>query len=171
MKNDIIIRKLETSDAVHILDWMNDEDIMKNFRINKKNCNMDSVLKFINDSYNDENIHFAISDLSNQYIGTISLKNINLVNMNAEYAIVLKKEFHGKGIAKQASKLILKFGFEDLKLEKIYLNVLSKNERAIELYKSLGFNYEGTFKKHVKIKFKLEDINWFAMQREEFNYD
>jgi len=46
-----------------------------------------------------------------EYAGTVSLKNINYVDRHAEYAIVVRKEFWGTGVAKDATEAIIDYGF------------------------------------------------------------
>ena len=48
--------------------------------------------KFVENSFREDQQHFAIiDDQDDEYLGTISLKNIDLKNKNAEYAISTRK--------------------------------------------------------------------------------
>lgn len=59
---------------------------------------------------------------------------------SAEYHIFIgEKEYWGKGIAEEASRQILKYGFEIRGLKYVYLHVREDNVRAVRLYKKLGF--------------------------------
>lgn len=80
-------------------------------------------------------------------VGLIGLLNIDKVNNKAEYYICIgETQYKGKGIGKAATKLLLSYGFEELKLKKIYLNVDSENIAACNLYEKSGFVCEGEFK-------------------------
>lgn len=119
------------------------------------------VTQYIKDSLVDtQNRHFAIVDANNTYLGTISLKNIDLVNKHAEYAIVLRKAFWGKGVGKQASLLLIDFA-KQISLHKIYLNVLSTNTSAIQLYEKLGFRKSGVYKDHILRDGRYHDLDYF----------
>ena len=61
----------------------------------------------------------------------------------------------------KATKNIIEFAFNKLKLKKIYLNVMSNNVRAIKFYKKMEFQYEGTFKQHIKIQNQFKRFNNF----------
>ena len=98
-----------------------------------------------------------------EYLGTISLKNIDLKNKNAEYAISTRKKARGTGANQQATESLLKYGFDKLQLHRIYLNVLSSNKRAISFYKKCGFIYEGKFKDHLFIDDRYQDLEWYAI--------
>lgn len=162
----IKLRLLENKDVPFMLEWMADKDITCFFQNEFEKMNKKNVYEFIKKSFTDVNKHFAIIDDEDEYLGTISLKNISFKNKNAEYAIVTRKSTWGKGISNVATKEILKYAFEDLKLHKVYLNVLSNNYRAIKFYEKMGFNYEGEFKHHIKLDNKYEDLKWFGIINE-----
>ncbi len=146
-----MLRKLESRDVTGMLEWMHDERVAKNFRFDFMSMTKEKALDFISHSFTDENQHFAIVDAQNNYVGTISLKNISAADSNAEYAIVLRREFWGKGYAQKATAEILDYAFNTLNLHKVYLNVLEENIRANKFYKKFGFAYEGTFKEHLRL--------------------
>jgi RimJ/RimL family protein N-acetyltransferase len=80
---------------------------------------------------------FAICVDSN-YIGNIQLTSI--ANESAEYHIFIgEQEYWGKGIAAEASHLLLRYGFDVLGLNCIYLSVKEDNLNAIKLYERLSF--------------------------------
>ena len=47
-----------------------------------------------------------------------------------------------KGYAKEASKRVLKYCFEELKLSKITLGVIQENTSAVKLYEKIGFTID-----------------------------
>lgn len=162
------LRKLEIKDAKGILEWMKDSSINCYFRFNPDNISEESVKQFIIKSQNDsENYHFAIVNERDEYLGTISLKNVDNISKNAEYAISLRKCSIGKGISRYATEQILFFGFKELGLNKIYLNVYSDNIRAIKFYEKAGFKYEGEFIKHIYSNGKYKNLRWYAIFKED----
>ena len=81
---------------------------------------------------------------SGKFIGNIDFDNITL--SNAEIGIVVNEEFQNRHYGLEALKRFIDYGFNDLKLEEIYLVVYSNNYRAIHLYEKLGFVPYKTFK-------------------------
>lgn len=143
----ITLRPLKIEDKVLMKEWMLDPEVTQFFRFNE--FNDFKVTNFINNSINDvSNKHLAIINESDEYLGTISLKNIDLLNHHAEYAIVLRKKYWGKGIGKISTQLILDYAIQQ-GLHKIYLNVLKTNSSAIKLYTSCGFIESGVYKDHL----------------------
>lgn len=79
-------------------------------------------------------------------VGVIGLLNIDRYNRKAEYYITIgENSYKQKGIATKASRLLIEYAFNNLKMHKIYLTVDARNENAIGLYKKIGFRQEGYF--------------------------
>ena len=106
------IRKLEKKDTLNMFNWMHDIETVKYFNIDFSKKTIEDCEKFIENSFTDTNINFAIVDDNDNYLGTITLKNIDKQNKNAEYAIVVDSKYHGKGVSNFATKEILKYAYE-----------------------------------------------------------
>lgn len=90
-----------------------------------------------------EDSYFAIL-LEDFALGYMGLKKIHPIFHSASLGIILDANYMGKGIGNQAVHWILDYGFCQLNLKKIDLEVLPWNERAIRLYQGLGFEKKGT---------------------------
>jgi len=167
------LRKLEEKDVNGMLEWMHDPDININFRFDAESMTEEKALNFIakaNKDYDEGTAYnFAIADESDEYLGTISLKDINNTDKTAEYAISLRKKAQGKGVAVKATKKVLEYAFETLNLNKVYLNVLSYNTRAINLYEKCGFIYEGEFREHICIRGRYESLKWYGILKKDYD--
>lgn len=164
------LRQLKEKDAPYMLEWMKDSKVNCFFRFNADDISLNSTINFINNCKNDKNsFHFAIVDDRDEYLGTVSIKNIDMIALNGEYAIALRYKSQGLGVGRFATNEILKFAFTKLKLERVYLNVLSDNEHAISFYEKSGFIYEGEFYKHIKIRNELKNLKWYRMMRSEYD--
>jgi len=150
---------------------MQNPQIISNFQIDFTNASQKTADDFIAKDLASDNKttkHYAIINEEDEYLGTISLKNIDYKNKNAEYAIVLRSKAIGTNTAFDATKALFDIVFKDLKLEKIYLNCLSENKRAINFYRKVGFNFEGEFKKHVYIKNYFHNLSWMAFLKKDY---
>lgn len=133
------LRSLEPKDANNMLRWMQDWSVVGKLKGNFNKKTINDCYEFIENSLDDRfNIHKAIVDKEDEYIGTVSLKNIE--NGMAEFAIVISREAMGKGIAIKAMKKMLKFGFQELGLQYIYWYVSKDNNRALRFYDKNGFS-------------------------------
>ena len=74
-------------------------------------------------------------------VGQVSLYNIDWKEKVAEYGrlIIGEEDARGIGIAKEATEMLLSFAFIELELERVELEVMSSNKRAIGIYHACGF--------------------------------
>lgn len=156
------MRKLEDKDAEGMYEWMTDPDIICFFRFDASSISIQSCLDYIHHAYDDpKSIHYAIADENDEYLGTISLKNIT--EQDAEYAISTRKKAHGTGAALSATKEILRIAFEEYQLKRVYLNVLTDNLRANAFYKKCGFQFQYTEEDCLEIRGKKRSLNWYLL--------
>ena len=103
---------------------------------------------------------FAIELLDNDaYIGNTGLNNIDFYHRKAEFWIYIgDKNAQAKGYGTEATGLMVRYALESLNLLKIYLRVLQENERAVKVYKKIGFEIEGRLKYDVYLCGKYRDI-------------
>ena len=105
---------------------------------------------------------------SNQTIGTCQLLNINWRHRSAELQIRIGSDrHHGKGYGVEAIKLLTDFGFRDLNLHRIYLNVFVTNQRAIGAYQKCGFKQEGHLREAAYIDGCWTDVLVMALLKSE----
>src|SRR3990167_7481149 len=103
---------------------------------------------------------FVIENLAtHQAIGTCQLLNINWRHRSAELQIRIgDAQYHGRGFGTEAVKLLTHFGFSDLNLHRIYLNVFANNIRAIKSYEKCGFVTEALLKEAAFIDGSWVDV-------------
>ncbi|MBD3238708.1 MAG: GNAT family N-acetyltransferase [Candidatus Moranbacteria bacterium] len=104
-----------------------------------------------------------------EIIGMIGLRSLNFELKKAEVGYWLGKDYWGKGIAKEALGLILKFAFFNLKLNRVYAEVKSKNLSSSKLLERSNFKLEGRLRKDEKFKGKWDDLLIFGMLKHEFS--
>lgn len=169
----MILRLIQEKDVSGMLDWMHDPKVNRFFRFDGASMTEEKAKSFINQALSDAEkkiaYNFAITDENDEYLGTISLKNIDWEAGVAEYAISMRSNAQGKGIATKATNEILRYAFEELGLNRVFLNVLYDNEKAIRLYEKCGFQYEGIFKNHIHIRGENKSLKWYAVMRGEWS--
>lgn len=78
--------------------------------------------------------------VNDQPLGTIGLSGIDSERAEAEYGILIgESKWRGRGIAREASELLLEYAFSTLNLKRIILNLFADNQSARALYDQLGF--------------------------------
>ena len=159
------LRKLKEKDVFGMLEWMHYDESKYIFEKDFSKYGKEDVLSFIN-SNNSNEVHYACVDDNDNYLGTVSLKNIDRKNCNAELAISFVKKGQGTGAALFALNEIISIGFNKLGLYKIYLNVLSTNVRAKKFYIKNRFKKEGCFRNHIKKDDNFIDLEWYGIYRD-----
>ncbi len=92
-------------------------------------------------------LELGILNDNNEFMGVMSFSSLNREHSNAEIGYWIRKKFQGQGIAFQAARLLIEYGFEVLKLKRIYAYVQKENVASINLLEKLGFEREGILKK------------------------
>ena len=150
----VSIRPLQESDALVSYKWRNDPEVFKyTGNVYNNIITLETELAWIRRVIQNENEYRCAILVDDEYVGNIYLTDIT--RTTAAYHIFIgNKDFWGKGVARTASELILEYAFDVLKLEYVYLRVKRENERALLLYKSLGFIIEESDDVWVKMKKK-----------------
>ena len=73
------------------------------------------------------------------------------------------------GIASEATRATVLFGFQELGLARIYAQVLAGNVASMRVLEKLGMVNEGTKRQHVKKGRQLHDIVLYGLLRSEWN--
>ena len=139
----LILRKLSLDDAEEIFFLRSDEEVNR-YLDRKKANDLDDALAFINrvniGIANDKWMYWAVCFKDNpKLIGTLCLWNLNEDENKAEVGYELVPESQGKGIAKEALSIVVEFGFETLKLDKIEAYTHKENLASIKLLGKLNF--------------------------------
>jgi RimJ/RimL family protein N-acetyltransferase len=101
--------------------------------------------------------------------GYFRITNHSVVNKNLYIGADLAEEYQGKGLAYQAYSYFLPYLFEEYTLNKITLEVLSTNRRAINLYYKLGFITEGVKRQEVLKGTEYVDSIIMSILKNEYN--
>lgn len=152
------LRKLKYKDAILMLEWMHDLSIINKLQTNFYEKTLEDCQIFIKtaNTTSNNNLHLAIVDDADVYMGTVSLKHIT--ENTAEFAIVLRQLAMGKGFSQFAIREIIRIGFKELKLKEIYWCVEPENQRAVRFYDKCGY-------KRVIDVFKAKNIQGYSQQQ------
>lgn len=165
---DVSLRFFLEDDIPNKIEWINNPN--NNYYLHYDiPLEYSKTLNWFNNKNNDTRVDCVI-EFNNIPVGLIGLLNIDNYNKKAEYYICLGEEnYKGKGIAKTATKLILDYAFDELNLNKVYLNVDAENLVACALYDKVGFECEGTFKMDLFHHNKFIDRKRYAILSSNYN--
>lgn len=134
------LRRLLPQDAPLMLEWMHDADAVRYMRADFAHMQQADCERFIAAAQQDfPSLHRAIADEQGGYLGTVSLKNIDKTNREAEFAIAVRRCAMGHGAAAFGMQAILRLGFSQLGLRRIVWCVDPVNVRACRFYAKQGY--------------------------------
>lgn len=111
---------------------------------------------------------FGIREKENlKLIGGIGL-HLDLGNNKAEVGYWLGKSFWNKGYASEALQKVLKFGFEELNLNKIYASHFLHNPNSGRVLEKNGLEFEAVLKQEILKNGKYLDLKRFGLLKENF---
>jgi RimJ/RimL family protein N-acetyltransferase len=110
---------------------------------------------------------FAI-DVDAETIGMCGLHSIDHYQQRADIGIRIGKPYWGRGHGQDAVRTLLDYGFSHLNLEKISLQVLADDERAVGAYRKAGFVEEGRLRNHTWYDGARHDELVLSILREEW---
>ena len=132
------LRELQPKDAPLMLEWMHEPDVVKHLRRDFASKTIEDCLQFIQAAKNsEEDLHCAIVNDEDEYMGTVSLKHIR--EGKAEFGITVRSCAMGKGYAQFGMNSIIKKGFSEQGLDEIYWCVSPENVRALRFYDKNGY--------------------------------
>lgn len=119
----IFLRGLTKEDLLNISKWLNDSNITRFLQQGERPPTIEILQKNYDIESKDEHqISFAIVDKkSKKHIGWTGLYEINWISSYAEMRIFVgDRNFWKKGIATEAQKLLIEYGFDKLNLHRIF---------------------------------------------------
>jgi RimJ/RimL family protein N-acetyltransferase len=116
---------------------------------------------------NQDSAWFAI-DVDAETIGMCGLHQIDHYHQRADVGIRIGKPYWGRGHGQDAVRTLVEYGFSQLNLVKISLQVLADDERAVGAYQKAGFVEEGRLRSHTWYDGARRDELVMAVLREDW---
>ena len=168
MTAGIYLREILPEDTGFIISWRNQKEVQKNF-IYQETFTREGHENWMRTMVAAGKVaQMIICGLDGHPLGSVYLRDIDPVHRKAEYGIFIGEgAARGKGIGTAAAKLMICYGFKELKLHKIFLRALSDNGRALRSYEKAGFVREAYLKEDVRIDGIYRDVILMAVLNQE----
>lgn len=105
---------------------------------------------------------------SGKMIGTCGFTRFHFAHNGAEIGYVINPDYSGQGVATEVSARVLRYGFENLLLERIECRYMIENAASRRVMEKNGMIFEGVCRKGMLIKGVYRDIGICAILREDF---
>lgn len=142
----VMLREYQESDFAHMREWVNDPDVVRTLSdVFLYPHSEKGTRGFLDMAMGPDWKGFVVAEVeTGDYLGQIDFIRLDLKNGWAELGLVIgKKEEHRKGYGSEALELMCRFGFDELRLNRIELFCWAFNDPARRMYEKAGFQLEG----------------------------
>jgi RimJ/RimL family protein N-acetyltransferase len=151
--NQVGLRAVEENDLIQLKNWRNLSNFRKNFREHRElnDYNQSEWYNSINKNKND--YMFSIVRIEdNSLIGAAGLLYINWINRSADFSFYIGFEnlyIDKMGYAEESIKLLLDYGFCQLNLNKVWMELYEFDNEKIEIFtNSFNFKVDGILREN-----------------------
>jgi RimJ/RimL family protein N-acetyltransferase len=169
----INLRKVTRSDAQSIYEHAKDREISR-YTFIPHPYKREDALHFIKFTHRqmkkEKEYHLGIElKTTGQIIGMIGMMQISQKHRRAEVGYWLGRSHWGKGYAAEALHLMLRYGFKELKLVRIWARVMHPNLASARMLEKIGFTFEGRLRKSLMQNGRWLDELRYGILKEEFS--
>lgn len=172
-EKNVRLRAVETEDAALFCRWNLDSERARFLDFVWPPSSMASVQAWTAEQalhkFDGDRFHWVIENLAGEPVGTISTHACDQRNGTFRYAMDVQVEHRRKGYASAAILLVLKYYFEELRYQKVTVDIHSDNLASIQLHRKLGFQLEGTLRHMMFTRGAYIDAYLYGLTAEEYH--
>jgi len=161
----LTLRPIEIGDLKTIQNYSIDEEWHRYLDFHTNESVKEFVTKAVNSPWK-EHARFSIL-FDNQMVGGVGLY-IEMIEKRAEIGYSLSKDYWGLGIVPEAVARVIKYGFEEMELDKIFAQTDLRNVPSQAVMKKMNMKREGIFRKHAISQNKRRDIVYYSILKSEW---
>ncbi len=151
---NIRLRAAERADIPQFLRWINDPQVVENLEVYAPMGTVEEESWFEAMKTRPINEHVLVIEVHPQgetdawvAIGNTSFFPIDEKARSVEIGIMIgEKEYWNQGYGTETMRVMCRYGFEELNLNRIWLRVYETNPRGRNAYQKAGFVHEGTLR-------------------------
>ena len=147
----MIVRHLNRDDLSTRVEWMNNPIIYGSMHFEVPICLEKTILWYENNLNNDARADLVFEE-DGELLAMGGLTGINREVDKAELYVFVNPNLLKSGIGTKVTKMLCQYGFEQLKLNKIFLETNEDNVVARKVYEKCGFKLEGIHREEYKNK-------------------
>ncbi|MGZ3742460.1 MAG: N-acetyltransferase family protein [Pseudobdellovibrionaceae bacterium] len=152
---DVTIRSAAKQDAQAILELAKgviNEEVYQLTSSSEFKMTIDMEEKWIESHLVNPNHVILIAEINSKIVGILDFSNGHRQRIahTGDFGMSIEMSARDQGIGTLLLKVLIDWAAKNETIEKIGLNVHSNNDRAIGLYKKMGFEIEGVRKRDLK---------------------
>lgn len=103
-----------------------------------------------------------------KFIGTCGYTSFDYENNTAEIGYVLSKDYWGMGLAAEAAKKVMEFGFDIFGLDGYFAKCIEGNDASMRVMQKVGMSFENIYKNGMFIKGAYKTIIVYNVTKEKY---
>lgn len=155
------LKDVNTALQLEVRNWRNMPSVAQYFQI--PYIDISTHVDWLKSLYkeNPSNVAFLIKG-DDEFIGLVYFLNINYLKKETSWGgYIYKNNLQGIGLGDNLMSWSIKYATKVLRVSKIKLEVLRKNERAKKLYEKFGFKEVANAKNNFVMRYELNLPNVF----------
>lgn len=164
----LLLRPIRLWDVVDFYEYAQDQEWARYFNPHT----LEYCEKFVSNAVMapwEDSPRFSIV-FNSKVIGGMGLY-IQRTDKRAELGYSMAREHWSKGFATEAARAVVRWGFSELDLDKIYAHADAGNQRSWNVMEKLGMTREGVFRSHSLVRGKRRDDVQYGILKEEWLAD
>jgi len=154
----------ERDDLIQFKPWMNDPEVARYLAQYRGYTVEDELGWFDNTAKQVDKVAWAIYH-DGQIIGNCGLFHIDHQSQHAEYGVVIgQQSAWGQGVGTAILEAVSQYGFKQLNLRNIYLNVFMPNQGSLKSAQKAGYKHFGTHPEYAYIDGQFVDM-WMGQRQ------
>jgi len=138
----VTVRPLTRQDLRTMSKWPSFDDPLYRLFDWPKRSELSDDLWFYQLMRDKGRVYFAVEDEKGELIGRLSLRDVRK-HASARLGLGLGPQYVGQGYGTEALRLFLRHYFQEMRFERMVLDVAAVNERAVRCYEHCGFRHVG----------------------------
>lgn len=169
----VILRGMEPEDAEVLFEWNHDTDMCRGVDRVWFPASREHVRRWVDRASDNplegDEFQFAIADINGALVGTLNTMRCDRRVGAFSYGVSVRRAYQRQGYASEAIRMVLRYYFDELRYQKVTVDVFSYNAASIALHESLGFQQEGRIRRTVLTEGRFADQFYYGMTAEEFH--
>jgi RimJ/RimL family protein N-acetyltransferase len=163
------LRPIEEEDLPRFVEWLADREVIRWLAAIGDPPTLDDEYDWWEEKRADPDcVQWAIETLDGRLVGTVELR-VTPRAERAELGIAVQDRSQwGKGYGTDAVLLVLRYAFEEMRLNRVELTCDEENARAIRCYEKCGFVREGLLRQHRLVDGRFGNTLVMSALREEW---
>lgn len=165
----LLLRKITEDDLERIMNWRMIPEVTR-YMYTDPQLTIEDQKRWFKIISQDDTSRYWIVQAGQVSIGVVSITQVDTRNQHCCWGhYIAEPSFRGKGLWKIIECNIYDYVFDHLKLNKLWCEVFTFNEKAIAIHQKLGSEVEGILKQHIYKNGVFHDVARIGITKDKWN--